>query len=130
MFSKRNFVQSTGRAIFTWRSVRWESNLTFGDALERARQDTNRRQSLEERKATRRALSSLNVPSFDSFLQQKSLSLLKRRIISTLQVNIGLYCNQSCNHCHVESVRVWVRGCDELLSSVVYYTCRVLNEPK
>lgn len=23
--------------------------------------------------------------------------------ITTLQVNVGLYCNQACNHCHVES---------------------------
>ena len=28
---------------------------------------------------------------------------LRRRRTRTLQVNIGLYCNQACSHCHVES---------------------------
>ncbi|CAI5474236.1 unnamed protein product [Closterium sp. Yama58-4] len=26
-----------------------------------------------------------------------------RRVIETVQVNIGLYCNQACQHCHVDS---------------------------
>ncbi|GJP79247.1 hypothetical protein CLOP_g9501 [Closterium sp. NIES-67] len=26
-----------------------------------------------------------------------------RRVIDTVQVNIGLYCNQACQHCHVDS---------------------------
>ncbi len=28
---------------------------------------------------------------------------LRRREATTLQLNIGLYCNQACSHCHVES---------------------------
>ena len=28
---------------------------------------------------------------------------LKRRVTETLQMNIGIYCNQACSHCHVES---------------------------
>lgn len=35
-------------------------------------------------------------------LQQEKLNL-KRHEITTLQVNIGKRCNQSCHHCHVES---------------------------
>ena len=28
---------------------------------------------------------------------------LRREPATTLQLNIGLYCNQACSHCHVES---------------------------
>lgn len=28
---------------------------------------------------------------------------LRKKKIEILQANIGLYCNQACNHCHVES---------------------------
>ena len=31
------------------------------------------------------------------------MSPLVRRPTSILQLNIGLYCNQACKHCHVES---------------------------
>lgn len=31
------------------------------------------------------------------------MSPLKRSQATTLQLNIGLYCNQACSHCHVES---------------------------
>lgn len=30
-------------------------------------------------------------------------NVLRKKTIELLQVNIGLYCNQACNHCHVES---------------------------
>jgi sulfatase maturation enzyme AslB (radical SAM superfamily) len=56
----------------------------------------------EERIKRRRALDTLGIPSFDEFLGQKKLSLQKGSI-EILQMNIGLYCNQACNHCHVES---------------------------
>ena len=39
---------------------------------------------------------------FDEYLAQKQLALDKSAI-EILQLNIGLYCNQACNHCHVES---------------------------
>ena len=42
------------------------------------------------------------VPTFDEFLRHKQLALNKGPI-EILQLNIGLYCNQACNHCHVES---------------------------
>ena len=28
---------------------------------------------------------------------------LRRDSATTLQLNVGLYCNQACSHCHVES---------------------------
>lgn len=36
-------------------------------------------------------------------LQDRGVSALKRSAAKTLQLNIGLYCNQACTHCHVES---------------------------
>jgi len=78
----------------------------------------------EERTKRRRALDSLGVPSFSQFLTEKqknsqlindndkdiqkstlSSSPMKitRKDAKVLQINIGLYCNQACSHCHVES---------------------------
>ena len=36
-------------------------------------------------------------------LQDRGVSPLVRGEAKTLQLNIGLYCNQACTHCHVES---------------------------
>lgn len=65
----------------------------------------------EERKKRQRALDNLGVPNFRDFLKtftheetgEKSSSLLRKTEIGILQLNIGLYCNQACSHCHVES---------------------------
>lgn len=58
----------------------------------------------EERTQRRRALDSLGVPDFPTFLSQKiNDSMVQRSVPEVLQINIGLYCNQACGHCHVES---------------------------
>lgn len=58
----------------------------------------------KERKKRRRALDRLGIPSFEQFAADKGGGgPLRRREVTTLQVNIGLYCNQACSHCHVES---------------------------
>jgi radical SAM/Cys-rich protein len=78
-----------------------------------------KRMSLEERKHRRRALDTLGIPNFRQFVMQQqqqnlqaepdskkkeaSLEVLGRKPTQVLQLNIGLYCNQACNHCHVES---------------------------
>jgi len=79
-----------------------------------------KRMSLEERKHRRRALDTLGIPNFRQFVMQQqqqqnlptgpdskkeeaSLEVLRRKPTQVLQLNIGLYCNQACNHCHVES---------------------------
>ena len=61
-----------------------------------------RKMTLEERKRRRRALDDMGVPSFHEFLERHGLTLT-RKPPTILQLNIGLYCNQACNHCHVES---------------------------
>jgi hypothetical protein len=66
-----------------------------------------KRLTLEEKKKRRRALDAIGVPEFNSFLAERGLLTkgeeLPRRATTMLQVNVGLYCNQACNHCHVES---------------------------
>lgn len=74
----------------------------------------------EERTKRRRALTNLGIPNFDQFLAQNLGSTsgdsattitdttqqpfqLKRVPTKILQINIGLYCNLACGHCHVES---------------------------
>jgi len=62
------------------------------------------RLTLEERKNRRRALDKLGIPSFHQFLDSQPTPLsISRQLPSVLQLNIGLYCNQACGHCHVES---------------------------
>jgi radical SAM/Cys-rich protein len=60
----------------------------------------------EERLRRRRALDALGIPSFSRFLKDKlgdGEFQLKRKDPVVLQINVGLYCNQACAHCHVES---------------------------
>jgi radical SAM/Cys-rich protein len=58
--------------------------------------------TLEERKERHRSLKNLGVPSFSGYLKEKEVTMTRKET-SILQLNIGLYCNQACNHCHVES---------------------------
>jgi radical SAM/Cys-rich protein len=40
---------------------------------------------------------------FEGTLRQHGLGELKRREVTTLQINVGKLCNQACHHCHVEA---------------------------
>jgi len=59
----------------------------------------------EERTQRRRALTKLGVPPFAKFVREQTAGapVLQRKLPTVLQINIGLYCNQACGHCHVES---------------------------
>jgi len=57
----------------------------------------------EEKKKRARALDNLGVPSFGDFITTKQGGASQRVPATVFQVNIGLYCNQACAHCHVES---------------------------
>lgn len=57
----------------------------------------------QEEKKRLRSLARLGSPSFELACQQHSVSPLVRGETTVLQLNIGLYCNQACRHCHVES---------------------------
>jgi len=41
--------------------------------------------------------------SFDAILRQHGLEPLLRGPVTTLQINVGMVCNQACHHCHVEA---------------------------
>lgn len=59
--------------------------------------------TLEEDEIRRKSLSKIGASSFGQMCEEKGVSKLIRKPASTLQLNIGLYCNQACTHCHVES---------------------------
>src|SRR4029077_14175546 len=40
---------------------------------------------------------------FRETLRQHGLGELRRREVTTLQLNVGKLCNQACHHCHVEA---------------------------
>ncbi|CAM9765771.1 unnamed protein product, partial [Sphacelaria rigidula] len=58
--------------------------------------------TMEERKIRRRALTDRGLPSFQEFIKEKNIAI-ERDTSTIFQLNIGLYCNQACSHCHVES---------------------------
>lgn len=71
---------------------------------EQLKQSGKQKLNLQQKKQLRRNLHHLNVPSFYDYLQQHNVAhKLQRRDCEIFQLNVGLYCNQACNHCHVES---------------------------
>ncbi|CBJ30512.1 conserved unknown protein [Ectocarpus siliculosus] len=58
--------------------------------------------TLEEKKIRRRALKDRNLPSFQQHVQEQGIKI-NRESSTIFQLNIGLFCNQACSHCHVES---------------------------
>eukprot|EP00879_Flechtneria_rotunda_P029583 GHRR01032006.1.p1 GENE.GHRR01032006.1~~GHRR01032006.1.p1 ORF type:complete len:478 (+),score=123.98 GHRR01032006.1:211-1434(+) len=85
----------------------------------------------EEAKARKRSLQDLGLPGFTNKLQAAGFEPLRRKTCTTLQLNIGLYCNQACTHCHVESSptrtemmdRQTAERCLELLANSPEVTC-------
>ena len=73
----------------------------------------------EEAAARRRSLAKLGLPPFAEAIKRAAAAAeaaagavagggspspsLARSRADTLQLNVGLYCNQACRHCHVES---------------------------
>lgn len=80
-----------------------EIDLDFQDTQKRINTIGLEGMSKEERTKRRRALNNLGIPPFAKFLRQQQQTMPKRKSPKVLQINIGLYCNQACGHCHVES---------------------------
>jgi radical SAM/Cys-rich protein len=94
-----------------------ETDQDFQSTLEKSRQLGLDGMTKEERTRRRRALNNLGIPPFSQFMSDqmtttsdpsettrpKPLYQLNRSTTKILQINIGLYCNQACGHCHVES---------------------------
>lgn len=72
------------------------------DALHSLKVVGQKRLTMDERKKKRRALDALDVQDFATFLKHRNITI-ERETTTTLQMNVSLYCNQACNHCHVES---------------------------
>jgi hypothetical protein len=85
-----------------------ETDKDFQLTASKLRRVGAKRMSLEERKKRRRALESLGVPDFVEFVQKEAPCAVAaggmgRAPTEVLQLNIGIYCNMACSHCHVES---------------------------
>lgn len=88
-----------------------EEDETFKLTAAKLKEWGQKKLSREERKRRQRALSNLDVPDFETFWKNKLAEneegkiedSLRKKKVEILQANIGLYCNQACNHCHVES---------------------------
>lgn len=64
----------------------------------------------EEAARRRRSLEAIAAPNFSEKLAASGCSPLRRKPTTVLQLNIGLFCNQACKHCHVESSPRWGGG--------------------
>ena len=73
-----------------------ETDEEFKLAKERLETEGQAALTREERARRRRALTGMDVPSFDAFVAERGVSPLRRKPTTILQVNIGLYCNQAC----------------------------------
>lgn len=97
-----------------------EDDEVFQSTLKAMQEKGLKKMSLEERKIRRRALDALGVPDFKTFVKKEAadadsgssetaveevaeFAMLSRKDPTVMQLNIGLYCNQACGHCHVES---------------------------
>lgn len=95
-----------GKSLVEATLTEMENDDDFQRTAEKIATVGEKQMSIEERTKRRRALDSLGVQPFNEFLVEQgaaSSSALQRRDPEVLQLNIGLYCNQACGHCHVES---------------------------
>jgi len=100
-----------GQSIIEQTKEEMSLNIEFQETTQKLKEIGLQGMSREERTKRRRALDSLGVPPFNEFLAEKldtkdgeSGSItLARKETEVLQLNVGLYCNQACAHCHVES---------------------------
>ena len=108
------------KKIARWRRTDLEGSTLVGETLAEMEGDSAFRETAErldrlgsdgmtkeERANRRRALNKIGVKPFGKFLAEETGGTwgpaLKRRRCEVLQLNVGLYCNQACSHCHVES---------------------------
>ncbi len=57
----------------------------------------------EEDALRRKTLETLGMRPFKAMCEESGITALRRGRATVFQLNIGLYCNQACRHCHVES---------------------------
>lgn len=99
-----------GQSIIEQTKEEMMADKDFQETAQRLKDIGLKGMSKEERTKRRRALDDLGIPSFNEFLAQniphdveRKEIILQRKDTEVLQLNVGLYCNQACGHCHVES---------------------------
>lgn len=70
--------------------------------LNQLKRDNIRPLTAQDRAEKKKEIEKLGLPKFQSTLKKHDLSLT-RFPTTVFQLNIGLYCNQACTHCHVDS---------------------------
>ncbi|KAA6425155.1 MAG: Fe-S oxidoreductase [Trebouxia sp. A1-2] len=80
-----------------------ESDTEFQQTAARLQRLGQAAMTREEKQKRQRSLDKIGVPSFGAMVKERGGILMKRQEAAILQLNIGLYCNQACTHCHVES---------------------------
>jgi radical SAM/Cys-rich protein len=116
-----------GKSLIDQTKKEMLNNSEFQETVEKLNQIGPKGMSKEERTKRRRALDELGVPPFNQFLAEKTDAgvkdlILTRKSSEVLQLNVGLYCNQACGHCHVESSPLR----KETMSSEVAAQCMTL----
>lgn len=102
-----------GKSLIEQTMEEISANLEFQETSRRLKELGLEGMTREEKAQRRRALDSLGIPSFNEFLKTKvngkndgagvHNDVVTRGAPELLQLNVGLYCNQACAHCHVES---------------------------
>ncbi|GMH53132.1 hypothetical protein TrLO_g6635 [Triparma laevis f. longispina] len=98
-----------GQTLISATLAEMEVDEDFKRTLQDLKTMGKKKMTLEERKNRRRALDEMGVPDFKDFVKMKqneenqNVTPLTRSPTQILQLNVGLYCNQACGHCHVES---------------------------
>lgn len=78
----------------------------------------------EELDTRAKALAAVGAPPFRRFLKERGAPELVRERCEVFQLNVGLFCNQACTHCHVESSPLR----KEMMSDDVIERCLYLLE--
>ena len=99
-----------GKSLIDQTMIDMSENPEFTETSKKMKELGQKGMTKEERTKRRRALDSLGVLPFNKFLGQNldkeekvDSVTLHRKKPEVLQLNVGLYCNQACAHCHVES---------------------------
>ena len=116
-----------GQSLIDQTKLEMEQDSEFQKTAQKLKEIGLKGMSKEERAKRRRALDTLGIPTFNEFLSEKlegedseSKSLtLHRKDTEVFQINVGLFCNQACGHCHVESSPIR----DETMSKEIAAQC-------
>jgi len=107
----KEFLSDTRGSLIPDTLKEMEADDEFQKTLKDLKTKGQVKMTREERKKRQRALNNLGIPRFLQTLRKQRTAAglpevsraLNREVIDTMGLNIGIYCNQACSHCHVES---------------------------